>query len=86
MKAVTVRKIPPAIARVIDRRARELRTSVNKAVVSLLEEAAGMTGRKQERARHDDLDGLAGSWTREEAEAFDRSLEEIRGLDAEVWR
>jgi hypothetical protein len=45
-----------------------------------------MAGRKQERARRDDLDGLAGSWTREEAEAFDRSLEEIRGLDAEVWR
>ena len=40
MKTVTVRQIPPALARVIDRRARRTRSSVNKAVLGLLEEAA----------------------------------------------
>lgn len=86
MKAVTVRQIPPALARAIDRRAREMRASLNKAVIRLLEEATGLATPEQEPVRHDDLDPLCGSWSPEEAEAFDRSLEELRAVDAEVWR
>jgi hypothetical protein len=86
MKAVTVRQIPPALARAIDHRARQMRTSVNKVVISLLEEATGLASRGGARVRHNDLDAFAGSWSRAEADAFDERLAQLRQVDHEIWR
>jgi plasmid stability protein len=83
MKAITLRNIPPEVARKIRQRAARRRTSVNKAVLSLLEERLGTAEHKVEF--YHDLDALAGSWSREEAEAFDRILESQRGIDPEIW-
>ena len=86
MKVVTVRQIPRELARAIERRASSARTSVNKAVIGLLEEAAGLARKDGTRARHHDLDALAGSWTGEETAAFNRSLQAQRGIDPDVWK
>jgi hypothetical protein len=86
MKAVTVRQIPRELARAIERRARAARTSVNKAVIGLLEEATGLAKKDGARARHHDLDALAGSWAGDEAAAFNRSLRAQRGIDPDVWK
>jgi hypothetical protein len=86
MKVVTVRQIPRELARAIERRASSARTSVNKAVIGLLEEAVGLARKDGNRARHHDLDALAGSWTGEETAAFDRSLQAQRGIDPDVWK
>jgi hypothetical protein len=86
MKTVTVRQISPPLARVIVGRARRTRSSVSRAALSLLEEAAGLAVRRTEPVRHHDLDALAGSWTREEAKQFDRALRAQRPVDADLWR
>jgi len=80
MKAVTIRNIPPEVARGISRKAETERTSLNKAVVALLEERLGTGGRKRSKTRHSELDFLAGSWTRDEAGTFDKALAEQRGI------
>jgi hypothetical protein len=41
--------------------------------------------RTGERGRYDDLDSLAGTWSAEEADAFDRLLAAQRRIDDEVW-
>jgi len=84
MKAITLRNLPPEVARLVQRRAREKRTSLNKAIIELLEERSG-TVRKRSRALYDDLDYLSGSWTREEAAAFEQVLKEQRTIDPDVW-
>ncbi len=86
MKALTVRNLPSEVARIIRRKAREKRMSVNKAVISLLEEHAGIRGKKKGRSLHHDLDALAGSWTKREASAFERALARQRAIDAEEWK
>ena len=86
MKVITVRNIPRPLAREIDRRARAGRTSLSQTVVLLLEEATGLRHRKPERRLYDDLDELAGSWSREEADTFDRALFEQRPIDPELWK
>jgi hypothetical protein len=48
--------------------------------------AAGVGKRAPERARHHDLDALAGVWSRAEADEFDRLLKAQRAIDADVWR
>ena len=86
MKAITVRNIPRSLAKEIDRRARKARTSLSRTVVALLEEATGFGHRKPERTLHGDPDDLAGAWSREEADTFDRVLAEQRAIDPELWK
>ncbi len=86
MKAITIRNIPPAIARAIRKKADSERTSLNKAVVGLLEERVGSRAGKTSKPRHDDLDFLIGCWTKEEARAFEKALAEQRVIDPEIWK
>ena len=41
MNAITVRNLPPAVAKAVKEKARKEKLSLNKAIVRLLEEATG---------------------------------------------
>ena len=86
MKAITLRNLPPELARVIRRKASEKRTSVNKTVISLLEEGIGIRRKKGAKALYRDLDGLAGCWTKQEASAFEKALARQRATDPDLWK
>jgi hypothetical protein len=59
VSAITVRNVPPAVARAIREKARRERLSLNRAIVRLLEQATGTT-RSRAVLQHD-LDYLAGT-------------------------
>ena len=84
MKAVTLRNLPPQLDRTIRERAKKKAVSVNKVVIGLLQDHLGESERTMVRQYHD-LDDLAGSWSKQEAEAFDRALAKQRGIDLEMW-
>ena len=84
MQAITIRNMPPQIGQAIRKRAGEKGVSLNKAVISLLEEGLGLGKRKRETIHHD-LDHLSGTWSEEEAAIFERSLARARAIDKEVW-
>ena len=85
MKAVTLRKIPAQVAQAVRMKAQAGHTSINRAVISMLEEATGTAGARGKNS-HDDLDHLAGSWSREEGAAFDKVLAAQRSIDRSLWR
>ncbi len=85
MSAITLRNLPPAVARAIREKAKKERTSLNRAVISLLEEATGLTSRRKEVLHHD-LDRFAGCWTKEEYDEFMGALREQRQIDPEMWK
>jgi len=87
MKAITLRNLPPELAKTIRQKAEEQGTSMNRAVIHLLQEGTGIRGKKNgEKSLHHDLDSLAGSWTKDEAEEFDKSLASQRTIDLELWK
>jgi hypothetical protein len=86
MKAITLRNLPPDVARTVQQRAKQNKTSVNKAVIELLEESAGSKAKKKAPIHYHDLDHLAGTWTQEEADAFDKLIAEQRTIDPELWK
>lgn len=86
MKTITIRKIPPDLAREIEAKAGREGTSLARAVIRLLLRATGLSPDGERRERWDDLDALAGTWTEDEAAEFDRTLGEQRRVDPEVWR
>jgi plasmid stability protein len=85
MKAVTLRNLPPSLDRTIRQRAKKKGVSVNKVVIGLLQEHLGEAEKRPVRRYHD-LDELAGSWSKQEAEAFDRALAKQRAIDLEMWK
>ena len=86
MKAVTLRNLPPGLARMIRQTADEKRTSINKVVIRLLEENLGIRGKKKDKPLHHDLDTLAGCWTKEEALEFEKALARQRTIDPDLWK
>ena len=86
MKAITLRNLPPEVARTVQQRAKQKKTSINKAVIELLEESAGGKAKKKAPARYHDLDHLAGTWTKEEADAFDKIVKSFRTIDPDLWK
>jgi hypothetical protein len=84
MESVTLRKLPPEVAKMIRAKAEEDRTSLNRAVIRLLEEVAGTVRRK--KPLYHELDHLAGSWNEEEAKAFEEALESQRTIDEDLWK
>lgn len=86
MKAITLRNLPPEIAHTVQQRAKQKKTSVNRAVIELLEESAGGKAKKKTPGRYHDLDHLVGTWTKEEADAFDKIVRSFRTIDPDLWK
>ncbi len=86
MKAITLRNLPPEVAKTVQQRAKKKKTSVNKAVIELLEESVGGKVRKKQQVRYHDLDHLIGTWTKEEADAFDKIIKSFRTIDPDLWK
>jgi hypothetical protein len=82
---ITLRSLPPHLVRAIRQRARERGLSLNKTVISMLEESLAGPERKSRRPYHD-LDHLFGTWTPEEADAFEADLKEQRRIDPDLWQ
>lgn len=85
MKAITLRNLPDAVTRLIRRKAATEGISLNRAVIKVLEERFGV-GAPLPEPRHHELDELAGSWSDEEAQAFDHALAAQRAIDPELWK
>ena len=61
MRAITLRNLPPELAKLIEREAAESGLSLNRTVIRLLEKGAGKERGKHEATIYYDLDHFAGS-------------------------
>lgn len=60
--------------------ARRRRVSVNRLIVETLQSAYAAR-----ESRHDDLDALAGAWSKSQADAFDAAVAPFAELDDRLW-
>ena len=84
MHAIPLR-VPPELARILSQKAAQMKTSLNRAVIRILEEAAGIAPAAKKPSHHD-LDRLAGTWTKREADELHRAVESQRSVDPELWK
>ncbi|MEX1245164.1 MAG: hypothetical protein WEB59_11730 [Thermoanaerobaculia bacterium] len=85
MKAITLRGLSPELGKLIVKRSAESGESLNRVVIAMLEQGAGLR-RKPRPVLYHDLDRLAGSWSAEEAAELGRDLAEQRLVEAELWK
>ena len=85
MKVITLRNIPPDVGRRIEERSVRSGLSLNKTVISILEEGLGLASAERPRVRNNDFDEFFGIWSEEQADEFNRNLAEQRRIDPEMW-
>ncbi len=87
LRQLTIRGFGRDLERVLRDRARREGISLNKAVVRMLEEAAGL--RPPSSGRGGDigpaLDALAGTWSAAETRSFKQAVADFEQLDPDLW-
>ncbi|MCL4321656.1 MAG: hypothetical protein M0016_03980 [Deltaproteobacteria bacterium] len=87
MRQLTIRGIPEEIEAIVKKEAEEKGISLNKAFISLVVKAAGISKEKKKKETiYHDLDSLSGLWTEDEAKIFEKNLASNRKIDKELWK
>jgi hypothetical protein len=81
MRTLTVRNVPPEVAEALEREKRRRGESLNQTVIELLIQGLGVG-----TARSNGLARLAGRWSEEEFEEFERAVASFEEIDEELWR
>ena len=83
MKQLTVRNVPPRLARVLEEERQRRRTSMNQTVLDLLHQALGLT---PSSSYDNGLGQLAGTWSEDAFAEFVKATEFFEQVDEELWR
>ncbi|MBE0618930.1 MAG: antitoxin [Proteobacteria bacterium] len=83
MKNLTVRNVPPGLGEALEREKRRRGTSLNQTVLDLLSQGLGADG---PGPRRNGLKALAGTWSAEEFEGFERAVAVTEQVDEELWQ
>jgi hypothetical protein len=86
LKQITLRGISPELEKAVKKEAEKKRLSINKAFLSLVENATGAGGKEKKKALNHDLDRFFGIWTKEESSTFEESLKLQRKIDEGLWK
>jgi len=83
MKHLTIRDVPPELARALEEEKKKRKQSLNRTVLDLLKQALGLV---PWGAYDNGLGRLAGTWSKEELEEFERNTSVFEQVDEELWR
>ncbi len=84
MKSITIHKLDADLAEQLEKRARRDGTSLNRTVKSILRTSLGLDKKSIEDHRSDFAD-LFGSWSKEDALAFDERTSNARTVNSSDW-
>jgi hypothetical protein len=83
---LTLRSLGSRLRAALEREAARRGQSLNKTALALLAERLGLTAEPAAAAEHEDLDELAGTWSKSEAARFEEALRAQRQVDATLWQ
>ena len=83
MKTMTIRKVPAEVAAALETEKRRRGLSLNRTVLSLIEEALGIS---EGKARSNGLRRLAGTWNEKEFRRFEEAIAPLGEIDGDLWR
>ena len=85
MKTITLRGIDDETATILKKRAKHSNTSVNATVLNLIRKSIGLEKKKRTRV-YNDLNDLAGGWSKEEEQDFNERMRSFTKIDEELWK
>ena len=83
MKTMTIRNVPAELSAALEAEKRRRGLSLNRTVLSLMQEALGVpTGRR----RSNGLRRLAGSWSEDDFRRFEQAVAPLSEVDEDLWK
>lgn len=82
MKHLTVRNLPPEVARALQEERERRGASLNQTVIDLLRQSLGVSAAR----RSNGLAKLAGSWSDDDLAEFEAAVADTETIDPEMWR
>ena len=76
---LSVRKVPPRVAKRLKALARETGESINTTVLRIIEHGLGLNDRRAELER-------LQTWTDEDLREFEEVLKDLRRVDEDLWK
>lgn len=83
MRHLTIRNVPTDLAGRLQEEKRLRGRSLNQTVLDLLSQAVGLADRGP---RSNGLHALAGTWSADDQEEFERAVADTEQIDGELWR
>ncbi len=84
MSQITIRGIDPAIERKIRGIAKKKGKSLNRVILDMVYQSAGLKMQDRKPAAHS-LKRLAGGWSEKDAVEFEESIKSCEQIDEEMW-
>ena len=84
MPQITIRGIDPAIELEIRRIAKKNGKSLNRVILDMVYQSAGLKKQDRKQAAHS-LKKLAGGWSEKDASEFEESIKSCGQVDEEMW-
>ena len=82
MKTMTLRNVPEELARELEHEKARRGASLNQLAIDLMKEALGLASNGK---RSNGLAELAGTWSAEELEEFERATAQFEQVDEGLW-
>jgi plasmid stability protein len=79
---LTVRNLPSDIAEELERERKRRGSSLNQAVVDTLRKGLGLAGERKSNG----LAALAGRWSADELQAFEKAVADLETIDEDLWK
>jgi len=73
------------MATILKKQAKQSCTSVNATVLNLIRKSIGLEKKKRTRV-YNDFDDLAGGWSKEDEQAFNKTTQFFTKIDKELWK
>ena len=86
MAVISVRGIDDKAFLRLKKQAQQEGSSLNSLVVKVLETVAGVRLANKANERFDDLDDLQGTWSKQDAEAFESASADFAQVDEAMWK
>jgi len=85
MSTMTIRGLDDLTIKALKEKASQEGTSVNTALVKLIQENLGLKKRRR-TALYNDLDHLAGTWNDKDYKEFLKKVEDFEKIDKSIWK
>ena len=86
MAVISVRGIDDKAFLRLKKQAQQEGSSLNSLVVKVLETVAGVRLADKANEQFDDLDALQGTWSKQDAEAFESASADFAQVDEAMWK
>lgn len=86
MKSITIHNLDDDLTAFIESKAKEWDLSLNKTIKKLLRRVQRSSQYQNSKSDEEIIKSLAGSWTQEEHDEFEKNTEWFRRIDEDLWK